>query len=104
MYKPQFISRIPPEMVRVVLSLMVIAACFYPDTGALHTTLFIFGVFLTVALISHVTRKYALFPYLDMRKYADKALEESTASGLVFLGVCIIISVSISTAATFFAR
>lgn len=104
MHKPQFIARIPAELIRVVLSLVIIAACFYPDTGAIQTTVFIFGVFLTVALISHITRKYALFPYLDMRKYVEKALQEPTASGLVFLGVSIIIAVSISTAATFFAR
>lgn len=102
--KPQLISRIPTELIRIVASAAIIAACFYPDTGALQTALFIFGVFLTVALISHVTRKYALFPYVDMRKFADKALEDSVGSGLVFLGICSIIAVSISTAATFFSR
>ena len=104
MEKSQLIYRVKTELLRIVAAAAVIATCFYPDTGAMQTALFIFGVFLTVALISHITRKYALFPYLDMREFASKALEESTASGLVFLGVCIVIAVSISTAATFFAR
>lgn len=92
------------EMRRVALTLAVIAACFYPDWEALRTTLFIAGVFFSVSLISHFVRKYALFPYVDMRKYAEKALEEPLASSIVFASVVAVIVVSISTAATFFAR
>lgn len=92
------------EVLRVLLAALVIVLCFYPDWGALRTTSFISGVFISVALISHFTRKYVLFPYIDLRVFVEKAKEDPLASSVVFASVCGVIIVSISTAATFFAR
>ena len=39
---------------------------------------------------AHIARK-ALFDYLDMAQIAKKARETATGSGLVFLGICIVI-------------
>lgn len=39
---------------------------------------------------AHIARK-ALFDYIDMQAIAKKARETATGSGLVFLGVCIVI-------------
>lgn len=39
---------------------------------------------------AHIARK-ALFDYLDMALLAKKARETATGSGLVFLGICIVI-------------
>jgi hypothetical protein len=100
-----FISAGSRDLERILFTVILIVICFYPDFAALRTAMFITGVFLVVALISHLTRKYALFPYLDMGKYARKALEEnSVAAAIVFASVTGVIIVSISTAATFFAK
>lgn len=92
------------ELRRVAVTMAIIAGCFYPDWEALRTTLFIAGVFFAISLISHLVRKYALFPYIDMRKYAVKASEDPVASSIVFASIVAVIVVSISTAATFFAK
>ena len=92
------------EAVRIVVSLAVIAICFWPDFAAMQTTLFVLGVFFAIALISHLVRKYALFPYLNMKRYAAKALETPLAASIVFASVCAVIVVSISTTAAFFAK
>lgn len=39
---------------------------------------------------AHIARK-ALFDYLDMAQLAKKARETATGSGLVFLGICLVI-------------
>lgn len=100
------IARYPgtTELVRILSMVALIALCFAPDWQGLRTTTFIAGVFFAIALISHITRKYALFPYLDIKVYAVKALEEPLAASVVFASICGIIMVSITTAATFFAK
>ena len=92
------------EIQRLLTMISVICFCFYPDWAALHTTLFIVGVFFAVAMISHLVRKYAFFTYLDMRQFAAKALEEPLAASIIFASITSVIVVSITTAATFFAK
>lgn len=43
--------------------------------------------------LSHVLRRW-LFPYLDLKQVAEDA-KTSTGSGLVFLGVCVILAVAL---------
>ena len=100
----KFIDNWAHEIKRVILTLAIIAACFYPDFDALRTTLFIAGVFFAVGLISHLVRKYSLFPYIDLRKYAQKSMEDPIAASIVFASVTAVIVISIHTASTFFAR
>lgn len=52
------------------------------------------GLALYGAALSHVLRR-VLFPYLDLRKVAADA-KDSPGSGLVFLGVCIVLAVALS--------
>lgn len=53
------------------------------------------GMFAGLALygvaLSHVLRKL-LFPYIDLRRFAEQANQESGGSGLVFLGVSIVLA------------
>lgn len=53
------------------------------------------GLFAGLALygvaLSHVLRKL-LFPYIDLKMCASNANKTSTGSGLVFLGVCIVLT------------
>jgi hypothetical protein len=43
-----------------------------------------------MAAASHVLRR-VLFPYIDLKKVAAKAVESAVGAGLVFLGVCFVI-------------
>ena len=103
-WKSRFVHTWWHELRRLASMGIVILGCFYPDWAALHTTMFIVGVFFAVALISHLVRKYALFPYINMRQFAVKSLEEPLAASIVFASVTSVIVVSITTAATFFAK
>jgi len=46
---------------------------------------------LAVVIFSHVTRR-VLFPYLDLKRFAHKAMESATGAGIVVLAVCIVIA------------
>jgi len=60
-----------------------------------HPELAPFGMWTGLTLygvaISHVLRR-ALFPYLDMKGVAGRACESPVGAGLVFLGVCVVLS------------
>ncbi len=58
-----------------------------------------FGV--ATALITHFTRRI-LFPYIDIKELAVKAVEDAKGAGLVFLGIAIILASTIWAAAGFF--
>ena len=73
----------------VILSYLMISD---PNGGGL--TLPFFAKLATpviAVLFAHVARK-GLFDYLDLGTYAKKAKETATGSGLVFLGICIVIA------------
>lgn len=92
------------EIARVVFTLALVAVLFYPDYGALRTMSYVMGVFLGVTFIAHVTRKYSLFAYVDMRELYNRARQEALASAIVFASVCAVLIVCIDTAAKFFVR
>ncbi len=92
------------EWARLLFTLGLIAALFAPDWSALRTMSYVMGVFLGVAFISHIVRKYVLFPYLDMKTLYHKARKEPLPAAIVFASVCGIIMVCIDTAAKFFTR
>lgn len=92
------------EAARLAFQLVLIVALFAPDWEALRTMLYVMGVFLGVTLIAHISRKYALFPYVDMRWLYNKAKKEPLPAAIVFASVSAIIVVCIDTAAKFFVR
>jgi hypothetical protein len=52
------------------------------------------SVVLVVAGISHVIRRI-LFPQIDLKEFAKMGLEEPLSASIVFLGICIVISIFI---------
>lgn len=74
-------------------SLVVLAALLASDPeNGLLTGMLVLGLVTPVLAVAfaHLARK-ALFDYLDMGEYADKAKESPTGAGLVFLGICLVI-------------
>lgn len=93
------------EIFRLVFMIGMIAALFAPDFAALQTMSYVLGVFLAIAFIAHITRKYCLFNYIDMKALVDSAVNQrNTAAAIVFASVCAVIIACIVTAAQFFTR
>ncbi len=79
----------------LVLGSVAIVAFMYvsdPNPGYGRTLVFLASLATPVVavLFAHFARK-ALFDYLDMGQLYRKAKETATGSGLVFLGVCIVV-------------
>ncbi len=79
----------------LVLGSVAIVAYMYisdPNPGYGRTLVFLASLATPVVavLFAHFARK-ALFDYLDMGQLYRKAKETATGSGLVFLGVCIVV-------------
>lgn len=93
------------EAFRLIFMLGLIVFLFYPDYGALKTMSYVLGVFLAIAFIAHITRKYCLFNYINMKDLAESALNQrNTAAAIVFSAVCAVIMTCIIVAAQFFVR
>lgn len=79
----------------LVLGSIAIVAYLYvtdPNPGYGRTVVFL-GTLATPVIavfFAHLARK-ALFDYLDMGQLYRKAKETATGSGLVFLGICIVV-------------
>lgn len=92
------------EFARLIFQAALIVLLFYPDWGALRTLAYVFGVFMGVTLIAHVSRKYALFPYVNMRELYNRARKDPIGAAIVFASMAGIVMVCIDTAGKFFAR
>lgn len=74
-------------------SLLIVAYLFLSDPNDGELTIPFLAKLATPIIavwFAHIARK-ALFDYLDMQAIAKKARETATGSGLVFLGICIVI-------------
>ena len=89
------------DVLRMSFLVACIAALFALDMETLHIVLYVFGFLLSIALITHVTRR-VLFPYIHLKEYTSKALEHPIGAAIIFLGVSMIISVTITAASGFF--
>lgn len=93
------------ELFRLTFMIGIIALLFAPDEGSLRTMLYVLGVFLAITLITHITRKYCLFNYINMKEFSDSALHQrNMAAALVFASVCAVMIACMVTAAQFFTR
>jgi len=109
--KPSFWARFKADIIRYGTAIPLICVLFLPFSSNvnwlsemeanLRIVALMSGFGISVSLITHVTRRI-LFPYLDLKQYAEKALEDPRSAGMVFLGICIIIAVSIFASAGFF--
>jgi len=89
------------DMYRIVFLALIMIGLFAPDWSSLQIVKYVAGFLAAIALLTHITRKL-MFPYIDLRKYAEKALEDSKASALVVFSMCLIVSVTIFSVAQFF--
>lgn len=92
------------EFIRLIFQGAAIVALMAPDWGAIRTMSYVLGVFFGITMIAHISRKYSLFPYVDMRELYNRAKKDPIASAIVFASVAGIIIVCIDTAGKFFAR
>jgi len=89
------------EAARTIPLLGLALLLFYPDLETLKVVKYVFGFLFVIALVSHTIRA-ALFPYINLRDYAKKALDTPLGAGIVFFGFCIIICTIMVVAAGFF--
>lgn len=85
------------ELYRLIPIIVAAGLLLGSDKGSAQVVLYMVGILLLVAAVSHILRK-VLFPYLDLKLFVDKALEQPTASGMVFLGMSFIIGMMIYSA------
>lgn len=81
------------KLVLIGGSLLIVAYLFLSDPNDGELTIPFLAKLATPIIavwFAHIARK-ALFDYLDMQAIAKKARETATGSGLVFLGICIVI-------------
>lgn len=75
--------------------LLAAALILVPDSGSM-VVLYALGISLLVSSVSHVVRK-VLFPYIDLEKFANKALETPVGAAIVFLSITLILAVIIAS-------
>jgi hypothetical protein len=88
--KPVFNKR---NIILIALTLLVLGVKFAtdPTAGAVTTEFLIYvSTPILVVLIGHWLRKI-LFPYIDMGDLYDKAIKSPIGSGLVFIGMCLVV-------------
>lgn len=87
--KPGHSHRIKMESVRVLIFAGVSMLALIPMWDASQVVFYFMGVMSLVALMSHLFRRL-YFPYVEMGKYARKALETPIAAAIVFLAVTLL--------------
>lgn len=104
------IKQLKSDVGKVILGVILMFIFFFPWGGEeklsevwtnLHIVFYVAGFAVATALITHITRRI-LFPYVELKAYALKALETPSSAGMVFLGMSIIIAVTIFASAGFF--
>jgi hypothetical protein len=91
--RPRYVT----ETMRLTPLIGLAGLAFMRDLDGLRVVLYVLGIMLLIAATSHVLRK-VLFPYLDLGAFVAKALEDSRAAGMVFLGMSFIIGMMIFSA------
>ena len=92
---------IKPNLLREVYRLLPLIGAavllLYSDKGGMSVVLYMIGILLLISATSHIVRKI-LFPYLDLKLFVDKALEQPSSAGMVFLGMSFIIGMMVYSA------
>ncbi len=97
-------KQITADVLRVLSGVVLMCLLFLPDLiENLMIVKYVTGFLIAVAVMTHLTRRI-LFPYIDLKQYAVKALDNPISSAIIFFGICIIIAVTIDTAGNFFSR
>jgi hypothetical protein len=94
-------SPITLEIVRILPMILIVFFAFWPDLSSFLIVKYVFGFLFAIGLLVHFLRKM-LFPYIDMREFAAKALEEAQSSAIIFFSVSLIICTIIYSTTGFF--
>lgn len=79
-----------------LLPILLLAGCILlPDAGS-FVVLYSIAITLALAGMSHVLRKI-MFPYINLRHYAERALESPTSAAIVFFSISLILCVFIGS-------
>jgi hypothetical protein len=78
------------EFVRL-LPLIGLATLLLLNKAESGVVLLNIGIIAAVVAVSHFTRKL-LFPYIDLEKFANKAMEEPLPAAIIFLSVSYLLS------------
>lgn len=89
----QIITYIKKEAKRILPMLIFAGLILIPDSGS-FVVVYSLGITILVSIVSHLIRKI-LFPYVDLEKFSDKALESPIAASIVFLSISMILAVII---------
>jgi hypothetical protein len=79
------------ESKRIIPMLLIAGMILIPDHGSL-VVIYSLGITIALAAASHILRKI-MFPYINLRHYAERALETPMSAAVVFLSFSIILSV-----------
>lgn len=90
--------RFKRELIRLLPTVAVAVALLFADSGR-AVVIFAIAIILALTGLAHYLRR-TLFPYLDMKQFSDKALENPTASSIVFASVCFVLAVILYSAVT----
>lgn len=85
------------EVMRLFPLLGLAGLAFMGSLDSLRVIGYVLGILLLISVTTHILRK-VLFPYLDLGAFVAKALEDSRAAGMVFLGMSFIIGMMIFSA------
>lgn len=88
--------RFKRELIRLLPMIAMAIALLFADSGA-AVVIFAIGIIFALTGLSHYLRR-TLFPYIDLKQFSDKALEDPKASATVFGSVCFVLAVIIYSA------
>lgn len=88
--------RFKRETIRFLPMIGLACALLFGDSGA-SVVLFAMGIVLALCGLAHYLRR-TLFPYLDMKQFSDKALEQPMSAAIVFFSVSFVLATIIYSA------
>jgi len=101
-YKGLFSSWTDTARIALMAALAYFLFTQTPDLEAtLKIVLYVFGFQVVMSLMSHISRKL-LFPYIDIKQFVAKALEDPLASSVIVLSMSVLISTFVAVSAQFF--
>lgn len=79
------------EAKRIIPLILILGFMYWHDPDGFGVIIYMLGLMSTIAVAIGPLRR-VMFSHLDMGKVTDKAEETPMSAGLLFLGICIVIS------------
>jgi hypothetical protein len=87
----KLITLLKKEMKRIIPMLLIAAMILIPDAGS-FVVLYSIGITIALGAVSHIMRKL-LFPYVNLKDLAFKAMESPIGAGMVFFSITLLLAV-----------